>query len=159
MAQLPQREQQPELIVDSTGVGRPVIDAMRDAGLRPIGITITGGVDVLEKAPDDWRVPKRVLASTMQVALQTGRLKVAANMPLTTTLMKELQAFRVKINVNANTTYEAWREQDHDDLVLASALAAWSAESRARTPRYDDSMNWVYDSAEQIANLAMMFRD
>ena len=33
------------------------------------------------------------------------------------------------MNVNSgNETFESWRERDHDDLVLAVALAAWLGE-------------------------------
>src|SRR5262249_44300270 len=42
---------------------------------------------------------------------------------------RELQNFTVKIKLSTtNETFEAWRERDHDDLVLAVALAAWVAE-------------------------------
>jgi len=43
-------------------------------------------------------------------------------------LVKELENFRVKITVNANETFESWRERDHDDLVLAVAMATWLGE-------------------------------
>ena len=43
-------------------------------------------------------------------------------------LMKELQTFRVKIRTSANETFESWRERDHDDMVLAVALAVWMGE-------------------------------
>ena len=36
-----------------------------------------------------------------------------------------LEAFRVKITEAANETFGAWREGQHDDLLLAVALAAW----------------------------------
>ena len=29
-----------------------------------------------------------------------------------------------------NDTYEAWRESDHDDLVLAAAIACWYGEKK-----------------------------
>jgi hypothetical protein len=134
LAQLPPRRRRPELVVDATGVGRPVLDLMRARGLEPIGVTITGGADAVERAPDDWRVPKRELAGLLQVALQTGRLKVAAGMALTPVLVRELATFRVKINVaSGGEAFEAWREQDHDDLVLAAAMAVWWAEGTGRS--------------------------
>jgi hypothetical protein len=40
-------------------------------------------------------------------------------------LVKELMNFRVKITAHANDTYDAWREETHDDLVLALAMACW----------------------------------
>ncbi len=32
-----------DLVVDATGVGRAVLDQMREAGLAPVAVTITGG--------------------------------------------------------------------------------------------------------------------
>lgn len=130
LQQIPPRPKKPELVVDATGVGRPVLDTMREKGLTPIGVTITGGVDVVEKEWNDLRVPKRVLASLLQVVLQTKRLKIAAGMDLTPLLTRELETFKVKINLNGSESFEAWREQDHDDLVLAAALAVWRAENQ-----------------------------
>jgi hypothetical protein len=159
MEQLPTQEQPPELIVDATGVGRPVVDSLKERGLEPIAVTITGGIDTNIKSATDWRVPKRQLASLMQVLLQTQRLKIAQAMPLTATLVKELAAFKVKVTLAGREEFEAWREADHDDLVLAAALAVYGAENPALTHRYDETMNWVADSAEQITNLQMMFSD
>jgi hypothetical protein len=48
--------------------------------------------------------------------------------PETKILVRELGTFSVKITSAANETFESWRERDHDDLVLAVALAAWGAE-------------------------------
>ncbi len=45
-------------------------------------------------------------------------------------LVEELQNFKLKITTAGNDTYEAWRESDHDDLVLAAAMAAWYGEKR-----------------------------
>ncbi len=43
-------------------------------------------------------------------------------------LREELLNFRRKQNVRtAHISYEHWRESDHDDLVLAAALACWKA--------------------------------
>ncbi len=48
-------------------------------------------------------------------------------------LVRELENFRVKITAAANETFGAWREGQHDDLVIAVALACWLAE---REPRW-----------------------
>ena len=34
----------------------------------------------------------------------------------------------MKISISGNDTFEAWREKDHDDTVLAVCLACWYAE-------------------------------
>jgi hypothetical protein len=41
-------------------------------------------------------------------------------------LAEELGLFRVKVTAAANETFEAWWERDHDDLVLALALALYA---------------------------------
>jgi len=113
-----------ELVVDATGVGAPVLDLLRDTGLSPREVTITGG-DTVSEDGDSYRVPKRDLVSTVSVLLQSGRLRIAACLPEAETLVKELLNFQVKITNTANNTYGAWREGTHDDLVLAVALACW----------------------------------
>jgi hypothetical protein len=71
-------------------------------------------------------VPKRDLIAAPQVLLQSRALKIAAELPEAETLVAELQNFRYEITRSGNDTYAAWREGDHDDLVLAVALAVWA---------------------------------
>jgi hypothetical protein len=62
------------------------------------------------------------------VPFHTGKLKIAEDLELWPTLRGELLNFRRKQNViTAHISYEHWRESDHDDLVLACALACWKA--------------------------------
>ena len=62
----------------------------------------------------------------IQVLLQNSRLRIAEGLSLAETLKKELLNFRVKIDPKtAHDSYEHWREGDHDDLVLAAAMACW----------------------------------
>jgi len=68
------------------------------------------------------------LASTLAVLLQAARLNVAPALPDAVLLRQELLNFRVKISAAAHDTYGAWREGQHDDLVLATALACWWSE-------------------------------
>jgi hypothetical protein len=121
------------LVVDTTGVGRPVLETLRGAnlpaGIR--GVLITSGHHESRDDEGLYHVPKKVLVSTVRVLLQGHRLGIVGNLDLSETLAKELANFRVKITAAGNEVYESWRERDHDDLVLATALAAWMAE---RTP-------------------------
>lgn len=116
------------LVIDATGVGRPVLDMLKAAHTHPVGVTITGG----DKATYDaglWRCPKRELVSVMQVLLQNGRIKFAKDLPEAATLVRELRSFQFKIDpITAHDSYGAWREGAHDDLVLAVAVAAWYGE-------------------------------
>jgi hypothetical protein len=121
------------LAVDQTGVGRAVVDMIRQARpkatIRPI--TITAGIAVVP-AGAGWHVPKKELVSSLQVLLQSRRLQVARSLPSAVVLVKELEAFRVKITASAHETFESWRERAHDDLVLAVAMAAWVGERGMR---------------------------
>lgn len=115
------------LVVDNTGVGRPVVDMLRASQLVPIAVTITGG-DTVTFDGGGLRVPKRDLVGAVQILLQTERLKFAQDMPLVPVLVRELMDFRVKISEQGHDSYGAWREGSHDDLVLAVAVAAWYGE-------------------------------
>jgi hypothetical protein len=118
------------LVVDQTGVGRPVIDLLRRsklrARLRPV--TITAGHKASPADGGGWLVPKKELVSTLQVLLQARRLKVSPALAEAATLVRELVNFQVKVTAAAHETFGAWREGVHDDLVLAVAIAAWEAE-------------------------------
>lgn len=117
------------LVVDQTGVGAPVVDLFRESGLYPIGVLIHGGDRVAHEG-STWRVPKRDLVGLLQVLLQNSRLKVAGKLKLGPVLQREMLNFKVKIDpATAHDSYSAWREDEHDDLVLAVALAAWYGEN------------------------------
>ncbi len=123
----PPLERTDVLAIDQTGVGRPVVDMLRQKQLRPVAITITGG-DSVSAEGAFLRVPKRDLIGILQVLLQTERLKFARSLPDVPVLIQELESFRVKISPQtAHDSYEH-REGQHDDLVLATAVAAWYAE-------------------------------
>jgi hypothetical protein len=143
------------LVIDQTGVGAPVVDMFNQAALKPIGVLIHGGDRVTHEG-STWRVPKRDLVGVLQVLLQNQRLKVAPG-PLSDTLAKEMLNFKVKIDpLTAHDSYSTWREAEHDDLVLAVALACWYGEN-IKNPKkmtfsyrapvvggnlFDDIWNW-----------------
>lgn len=115
-----------KLVIDKTGVGRPTMDVFTAAGVYPTGVTIHGGDRVTMEDVMNFRVPKRDLVASVQTKLQNGSLKVAKGLPEAPTLKQELQTFRLKIDPRtAHDTYSHWREGEHDDLVLAVALACW----------------------------------
>ena len=126
------------LVVDATGVGRPVVDLLRDAlgaeRARVMAVTIVGGGE------PGWgkvgaSVPKRDLVTNLLVLLESGRLELAAGVPELETFVREASAFQVKLTSAGHDIYGQWREGEHDDLVLSVALAAWVAERRGVRPR------------------------
>jgi len=119
------------LIVDQTGVGIAVVDVLRAAGLDPVPVVITGGDATTRGADRSYRVPKRDLVGAVQVLLQGRRLRVAAELALAPTLVAEFGNFRAKISLAGHDSFgagEDWRDGNHDDLVLAVALACWYGE-------------------------------
>jgi hypothetical protein len=118
-----------ELVVDKTGVGVAVTDLLKERRLRFIGVTITGlGQKVNRNGIRAYSVPKQDLVAALEVPFHKGTLKVAKGLPGWPKLREELLNFRRKQNkVTAHISYEHWRESDHDDLVLAAALACWKA--------------------------------
>ena len=120
-------------MIDATGVGPAVTDIFSKRGRSFTALKIHGGdAEIHDK--NIHRVPKGNLVFALQAALQTGALKIASSLELAEVLRQELLNFRVKINLaSGHDSYEAWREGDHDDLVLAAALAVWSARAPGPT--------------------------
>lgn len=118
------------LVVDETGVGKPVVDLLRTrpirATLRPL--TITSGSRARVEPSGRWRVPKKLLVANVQRLLGAGRLKIAGGLPEAAAILRELADFRVTNTPYANETFGAGTHGGHDDLVLAVALAVWETE-------------------------------
>lgn len=123
-----------ELVVDMTGVGRPVVDMFRRAGLHPKGVTITAG-DTESHSGDDYRVSKLLLVSRLQAMLHAGELRIASKMTEAKTLANELQDFRATYSESTGYARFGAREGKHDDLVLAVAIGIWWASRRQPTVR------------------------
>lgn len=114
-----------ELAVDATGVGRAVSDLMREKRISHRAVTITAGDG---KKRDDGRlkVGKSLLVGTLLTSLHDEKLKIASGIVGGDRLKKELADFRVSYTDAGSATFSA-REGQHDDLVLALALAHWIA--------------------------------
>jgi hypothetical protein len=119
-----------ELLVDKTGVGRGVTDILKERGLRFTGVVIHGG-ESSHLSDGAYHVPKKDLVAALEVPFDSERLKVAEGLELWGVLKEELQSFRRKQNPKtSHVSFEHWRESDHDDLVLAAALACWGVAGR-----------------------------
>jgi hypothetical protein len=100
-------------------------------------VTITGG-DTERYAGEYYRVPKRDLIIGLQVLMEQGGLQIAEGMKEGATLVKEMAEMRVKVSASAHEQFGAWRRGEHDDLVLAVALACWGVRKvapRVRRPQ------------------------
>jgi hypothetical protein len=130
LAREPLSSNKTTLVVDATGVGRAVFDLFKRGGLKPQGITITGGQD--DSYQDGmYRVAKVQLVSTLQAALHSSELRIASELKDAKTLAAELRDFRATFTSAGNAVFAA-REGAHDDLVLATAIALWFGRGNGR---------------------------
>jgi hypothetical protein len=123
MAQLPRGT---DLVIDFGGVGRGIYDMIVDAGLNPIGVTMTGGFDV-HWAGQTATVPKSTLVSKLVARLHAGELFVHGGLGDWPVLRRELENFRPEVTRAGTETWNA-RSGQHDDLVIAVALCVWYLE-------------------------------
>ena len=123
------------LAVDATGVGTPVVDMLRDArlGCDICAVTITGG-EREHKNGMTWSVPKRDLIAGVQVLMEQRELRIARGLKEAGPLMKELVGLRMTAGESGRVQMGA-DAGEHDDLVIALALACWRAR-RAATVQY-----------------------
>ena len=70
-------------------------------------------------------VPKQNLISELQVALDKGELRIAKKMREAGTLTRELLDVRMAGRELGHVRYGADGYGQHDDLVVALALAVW----------------------------------
>jgi hypothetical protein len=94
-----------------------------DAGLSPVGVTLTGGFNV-NWSGDTVTVPKSTLVSKLVARLHAGELFVHENLKDWPVLRRELLNFRAEITRGGSETWNS-RSGEHDDLVLSLGLAIW----------------------------------
>jgi hypothetical protein len=120
------------LVVDQTGVGWAVLNLVWDQLVNLVDTTLvpvtlsSGHVTTINEG-GGLLVPKKEIIGTLQVLLQTRRLRIARELPDAQTLIKELETYRLKVTTAGSETSELWRQGVNDDLVFAAGLAAWQA--------------------------------
>lgn len=137
------------LIIDATGVGKPIVEQFIEENLCPtIGIVITGGQTVTrDKSGRFFHVPKTFLVSALSVLVGAERLQISSELEHATILKQELLNFRVKTDQRTgHESFEAWRENQHDDLVLALSLCAWYATRHDKKTRAMGPYTWPASS-------------
>ena len=105
--------------LDSTGVGDPIYDDLRRAGIKIRGYKFTGE-------------SKRVLIENLSITWDEGRYTIPEE---ASPLINELKAFTYEISRTGNVRYSA-PEGLHDDCVISLALAAWGQRTRGRIEGY-----------------------
>ena len=132
LARMPELAQRTTLVVDSTGLGAPVVEMIQRAriGFSLVPVVITGGHAVTH-SNSAQHVPKKDLVTALHLLLDTGGLRIPATLPGYRHLEEELLHFHANISDEGRASFRSSRESIHDDLVMALALAAWHARPRA----------------------------
>ena len=125
------------VVVDATGVGAPVVDLLREArlGCEISAVTITGSGPAngtrqtggTSPGVARWSVPKQDLMGGVQALLEKQELRIARGLREMKTLMRELTDVRATVKSTGRVRMGADGCGQHDDLVIALALACWRA--------------------------------
>lgn len=110
-----------QLLVDRTGLGRPVVDMLKARGVRPVGVTLTAGDGLTDGADDVLNVGKQRLIDRLQLLLGTGRLAIP-NTEDGRMLRDELATMEATQGASGRVRYGA-SAGNHDDLVVALGLS------------------------------------
>jgi len=126
----------PIIALDVVGVGRVVLDMLRERGLsNVVPITTTASVEPAVKKNGEWSVGKAELAQTVKGLFGRDIIKIAKDLDGASQLLRELDGFAVKVSANTRRArYEAASESIHDDLVSALAFASFFATKHKRIP-------------------------
>lgn len=118
------------LVVDYTGVGRPVVDMLRRRAqhigyrgmIRPVVIAASHVVmrQKTELRGKHWVVPKVDLVTSINSLQQRGLLALP-RCPETQMLLDEMDTFKMRYTKRSL----AFEGTKHDDLLMAAGLAAW----------------------------------
>jgi hypothetical protein len=116
-------------VLDGTGVGRGLTDMIREHGVVFVPVTITGGGNQSRGDNGYWNVSKLVLLSELAAHLESGRLRIVQS-DMGRQLIAELQSFEVDFTASGTMKVDFKGKDFHGDLVIATALALWSAVGR-----------------------------
>lgn len=113
-----------EMYIDATGVGRAVMDILRNEQIKATGITITSGATE-SVIGDRLAVPKVAIIDSAISLLHQGRISFAGGLDFADVMAMQLQQFKMKRRDNGGVSYENSTDAVHDDLVIALGLVSW----------------------------------
>lgn len=129
VAELMRKPQIPDaqLYMDRGGVGLGPFDMLKEARVRNLhGVMITAASAEATQQPYGWNVGKSELVNKVLILMQTKQLQFEQSLPEVGILENELLEFQAKFRPSGSIDFNA-REGQHDDLVLAVALAVFGA--------------------------------
>jgi hypothetical protein len=124
--------------LDATGVGKPVADLMKAAGVPVMPVYFTHGDrrNLLRNEMTRQQyvhLGKAYLVSRLQVLLQYNRIHLPRTQEAVV-LARELRDYEIKVDKDANDKYGAFKVGTHDDLVTALGLSAQDEPEQTSAP-------------------------
>lgn len=114
------------LVFDATGGGLTFYDLLRTKILptKIHAVTFTGSGEPRQDG-ERWSIPKALLISHLHTLFATGRLRISSHLALADRLLDELSSLQLRFTASGHDTYEPDSSTKHDDLAMATALAAF----------------------------------
>ena len=114
------------LSIDASGVGAPFSSFLRKRKVKHMSVKITAG-DATKRRGDDHHVSKGILIGELANAIEQGDLLIADDLPLKDRIMRELEAFEVKVTPAGNQILSITRSSNvgHGDLAIASSIGLY----------------------------------
>jgi hypothetical protein len=107
-------------VIDYTGIGDPIVEALRSGGVPVEPYKIGGSLS------------KQQLIEKLRVCIEKSRISFPANLPF---LIDELERYEYKVSETGVVRYEA-PEGHHDDCVVSLALVTWLADQEPFTYKF-----------------------
>jgi hypothetical protein len=138
-----------ELVLDFGGIGRGVAEDLIDAGIDPICVNLTGGLETNWKRRHLYSVPKEEAVILLDARIHHDRFPLTFSKHLTEAdaLKQEIADFVRSATGAGRMRYEA-RQGKHDDMVMALAIAVWWLSRPVNQP----PMMFTYDGRRVITD-------
>jgi hypothetical protein len=122
----------PTVYIDATGVGAPLVDLMKDKGVKVTAVFFNyGDRCVRNEETHGLVVGKAYLVSRLQILLQSARI-LLPKADEARALAEELETYEIKIDEKANERYGAFSTGTHDDLATSLGLAVIAGQRRRK---------------------------
>ncbi|MBI2486636.1 MAG: hypothetical protein HYW01_06695 [Deltaproteobacteria bacterium] len=118
-------------VIDAHGFGQTLVDRLSKAKLYYITVTVTEDNEAISEE-SNYRVSKKELIANLQFLFVAERLRIKQDLPLSNIIIKEILNYRLKNSSLDHENQKVCKEETHDDLVFALALACWYGQEVSR---------------------------
>jgi hypothetical protein len=115
------------LAIDASGVGRGVSDTLDLARIPHVAVQMTAGSSV-RQVGKYHNVSKQVLITDLATALETGGLKMAADLRMREELLIELESFQTRASASGVQVLDAGGADNHADMAVSLAIGWFASE-------------------------------